>query len=473
VFAPRARRAVKPHSRFRALRNRNYRRFFVGQMVSQGGTFMQVVAQAWLVLQLTKSGTALGLLSTLQFLPMLVLGGPAGVLVDRYDHRRLYVVTQALAGVCALALGLIVAAGVTQLWMVYVLAILTGLISTVDQPVRQSLIFDLVGHDDLADAVSLTFGLSNASRVIGPTIAGLLIALVGIAPCFFVNAASFGAVIVALLMMDPAKMYSVPAQPQEKGQFRAGLRYVRGSPDLLSLLVLSAFLYGFAWEFDVVLPIVAKETFDGGAALYGFMNGVVGMGCVVGAIVIAGKFAQTNRLLIGAVFVFSGAYLVAAVAPSLVLLFPVLFVLGCAISTAGASLSARVQLGSASEMRGRVSALYGLTVLGTRPVCAPILGATAEQAGAAWMMALPGIAMLAVAVPSWCRIHRRIPAGAPDEAWPRSDDVFQAGAVDNGRWRRGRADRARAGASVVGTGEAGVGHGEVHDLVGPDAELAE
>src|SRR5579859_667275 len=367
---------------------------------------MQTVAQAWLVLKLTGSGTALGLVTTLQFTPILLVGGLAGVLVDRFDRRRLYLWTQSLAGLEALMLGLLTVTGSVRLWMVYVMAGALGLITALDQPVRSSIVLDLVGPADLTNAISLNMAMSNSSRVVGPALAGVTIAVVGIGPCFLLNAASFGAVIVALLLMRPEELHPAVLQPRERRQFRRGLDYVRRSPELLAILVLAALFFGVAWEFDVVLPLVARYTFHGGAGIYGLMTSAMGFGAVVGALLSAARNDPSRTLLTSTGIAFGATLMFAAVAPSL----PVEFVAMTLVGGSGIALasvcSSRLQLEAAPEMRGRVMALWSVAVVGSRPLGGPLVGYVSQHLGPRFGLGLGSVTVLLLALPLWWLLTR-------------------------------------------------------------------
>ena len=386
---------------FRSLRTRNYRLYATGQLVSLAGTFMQTVAQAWLVLKLTGSGTALGLVTTLQYTPILVVGGVAGVLVDRVDRRRLYLWTQTLAGLEALVLGMLTVTGSVRLWMVYVMAGALGLITALDQPVKSSIVLDLVGPADLTNAISLNMAMSNTSRVLGPALAGVTIAVLGVGPCFLLNAASFGAVIVALLLMRPEEMHPAVLQQRERKQFRKGLAYVRRSPELLAILVMSALFFGVAWEFDVVLPLVARYTFHGGAGIYGLLTSAMGIGAVVGALLTAARNDPSKSLLTTTGIAFAATLLFAAAAPSI----PVEFVAMALVGATGIALasvcSSRLQLQAAPGMRGRVMALWSVAVVGTRPLGGPLVGYVSQHLGPRFGLGLGGLTVLVLALPLW------------------------------------------------------------------------
>jgi len=274
---------------FAALAGPNYRLWFAGQSVSLAGTWMQMIAQSWLVLELTSSGTAIGLVVALQTLPTLLLGPYAGVVADRLDKRRLMIGLQSTMGVLALALGLLTITGVVALWHVYLLALLLGLVNCFENPARQAFVLELVGPADLRNAVSLNSVLVNTARAVGPAVAGLVIAAGGIGLCFLINAASFVAVVASLLRMDTAALRPSVPTPRAPGQLREGLAYVRSTPALAVPLLMMTLVGCLAYEFQVVLPIVASDTFGGDASSYGFLTAAMGAGAVVGGLGVAAR----------------------------------------------------------------------------------------------------------------------------------------------------------------------------------------
>ena len=388
-------------STFRSLANRNYRMYFIGQMTSMAGTFMQSVAQGWLVLKLTGSGTALGLVAALQFLPILLFGAMAGVLIDRVDRRRLYVLTQALAGATALTLGVLTATGLVRLWMIYVLAGMLGLITVVDQPIKGAIVFDIVGPEDLTNAVSLNSAMNNMGRIVGPALAGIIIGGFGLAACFLVNAASYVAVIAALCLMRPEEMHQTPPQPRTRRQVREGLKVVRESPELLALLVLGAIFFGMCWLSDIVFPLMARFSFHGGAGLYGLFLSVLSLGSIIGALGTARRVEPDRKLLVGAGICLGVVIILAASAPTIPLELVALVAMGIAGASFITTMSARIQLQTPIEVRGRVMALWMIAAMGTRPFGAPIVGAVGEHFGARYAMGMGGVVVLVVALPTW------------------------------------------------------------------------
>ena len=386
---------------FRALESRNYRRFFIGQIISVSGTWMQSVAQAWLVLKLTGSGVALGLVVACQFLPMLLLGPWAGVLADRVDKRRFLVITQATAATLALALGVLTATGTVQLWMVFLLAAALGTVSAFDMPARQTFVFEMVGPERLTNAVSLNSTVMNTGRLVGPAIGGVLIATVGLGVCFLVNAISYLAAIIALVGMRPDELLRTEPVARARGQLRAGFRYVWATASLRTPLVLMAVVGTLAYEFQVTLPLLARFTFGVGAEGYGLMASAMSLGAVVGGLGFASRATPSHRRLGLAGFAFGGLIIVVAVMPTYGATLAVLPLMGAA-SIAFITLgNSTLQLSADPAMRGRVIALYGVAFLGSTPVGGPIVGWIGETLGPRWAIGLGGLAALVATAFAW------------------------------------------------------------------------
>ena len=368
---------------FRSLRVRNYRLYFIAQIVSVSGTWMQTVAQAWLVLRLappSRQGVDLGFVTALQFLPMLLFGTYGGLIADRLDKRRLLYATQTTAGLLALALGLLTATGTVRLWQVFVLATGLGFVNMIDNPARQTFVLEMVGRDDLPNAVSLNSVVMNSARVIGPAIGGALIAVVGLAVCFEANAASYVAVIVGLSLMRRGELHRSPRVARAKGQLREGLRYVWRTPGLRDTLLLVAVVGTLAYNFQVVLALLAKLTFHGGAGVYSGLTSLMGGGAVVGGLVVAGRNRpDIHRLtVIGMAF---GLLIVAvAVSPTLPVALAVIFPMGAFSIAFIATANATLQLQADGAMRGRVMALYAIAFLGTTPIGSPLVGWISQAA---------------------------------------------------------------------------------------------
>ncbi len=366
---------------FRALSRRNFRLYFVGQIISNSGTWMQTVAQSWLVLELTKSGFALGLVSAAQFLPILLLSPLAGVYVDRADKRRLLVFTQSAFALIALILGILVLAKLVALWMVFALAGLMGVVNAIDTPTRQSFVIEMVGKEDLANAVSLNAVLMNSARVIGPAIAGAVIYRFGVGPNFIANAISYVAVIVSLLMLRPSElMPSTPLQAR-KGQLREGLRYVARTPRLGIPLLIMLVVGTLAYEFQVSLPLLTTLTFHLGAGAYAGITAALGVGAVVGGLLAATFAKPSMRRLAGAALIFGALMVVAALMPTFYTALGAVAAAGLVSIIFLSTANALLQITAKPEMRGRVMALYTVAFLGTTPIGAPLVGYISQQYG--------------------------------------------------------------------------------------------
>jgi MFS family permease len=386
---------------------RNYRLYFAGQLISTTGTWMQSIAQAWLVLQITGSGVALGLTVALQFLPVLLVGAWGGLVADRVDKRRLLVGTQAAAGVLALVLGTVTALGVVQLWMIYVLALGLGAVNALDNPARRAFVVEMVGAEHVSNAVSLSSAMFMAARVIGPAISGLVIAGFGVSWCFFANGVSYSAAVIAFLAMRENEFFSVEPVPKRKGQLREGLRYAWSTPALRLVLVLTAVIGTLAFNFQVVLPLLAKQTFSGGADTLGVLYASMSIGSVIGALVSAHEARATQRFVLGAALAFGAALVAAALAPTFGFELLVLVPVGAAGIAFTAMANGVLQTETAPEMRGRVAALFTVAFLGSTPIGGPIIGLVSQQLGARAGLWVGGIATLAVTVAAMAAIRRR------------------------------------------------------------------
>jgi MFS family permease len=356
----------------------NYRRYFVGQIVSLSGNWMQAVATVWLILSLTDSGVAVGLTTALEFLPILLLGAWGGLLADRLPKRRLLLATQGLMIVPALALLTVTATGVVAPWMVFLAVLARGAVNAVDNPTRQSFVIEMVGADRLVNAVSLNSVIVQAARIVGPAVAGVTIAVFGVAPCFALNALTFVAMIVALWGMDPGGLHAAPTVAREPGAIRAALRYVRRSPELAVPLALMALVGTLGFNFQVVLPLLAKFSFGGGPAAYAALVSAMGVGSIVGALVNGAHGRTGPRLIAGGALAFGASALLAAAMPSLAFEIPVLALLGASAVTFAATINSTLQLAVSPQMRGRVMALYSVVFLGSTPIGGPLAGWLSE-----------------------------------------------------------------------------------------------
>jgi MFS family permease len=366
---------------FHSLRNRNYRLYFLGQVVSLSGTWMQSVAQSWLVLKLTGSAVDLGLVTALQFLPILLAGPWGGVLADRVDKRKLIIGTQTAQAALALVLGVLTVTGAVELWMVYVLAAMLGVATLVDMPARQAFVMEMVGPADLTNAVSLNGVIVNASRVVGPAVAGIVIATIGIGLCFLLNAASFIAVIISLFLMRPADLVHPARAVRGKGMLREGLVYAWRVREIRWSLMIMAVVGTLAFNFSVLLPLLARFTFSGGAQIYGALFSLMGVGAVVGGLIVAGRNRATPLLLGGSAAMLGVSLGLAAAAPNLAVELVAMIPIGMSSTAFIATSNALLQLRSLPEMRGRVMALFSMVFLGSTPIGGLGVGWIAEVWG--------------------------------------------------------------------------------------------
>ena len=382
---------------FRSMRVHNFRLYFFGQLVSATGTWMQAIGQMWLVLRLTGSGTALGITTALQFAPMLLAGAWGGVVADRVDKRRLLITTQMLAGALAVIMGALIASDAVELWMIYALALALGCVNALDNPARRAFVIEMVGPEYLSNAVSLSSALFTAARVVGPAIAGILIGTVGTSWCFFVNALSYGAAVAAFAAMRRGELLTSEPVPRTKGQLRAGLRYAWSTPELRTPLVMTAVIGTLAFNSQVVLALLARETFGGGAATYGQLYAVLSVGAVTGALVTAHRRAASRRFLLAAAGAYGFLLCLAALAPTLPLELLVLVPTGAAGVAFVAMANGLLQAHTIPAMRGRVMALFSVAFLGTTPIGGPIVGYVSETLGPRAGLALGGLAALLTA----------------------------------------------------------------------------
>ncbi|MDQ1661355.1 MAG: hypothetical protein QOJ68_1335 [Blastococcus sp.] len=379
---------------FRALRVHNFRRYASANLVSLTGTWMQRIGQDWLVLQLSHgSGTALGLITALQFGPVLVLGMAGGVVADRYDKRRVLQITQGLMGALALALGLLVAGGVIALWQVFVLAGALGAVAAIDAPVRQSFVSEMVGPDLLGNAVGLNSTIFNGARLVGPSLAGLLIGAASgnTAPAFFINAGSFGFTILALAGMRTAELSPSARVARAPGQLRAGLAYTWSHPDLVLAMVLAFIVGTFGFNYQVTIALMSREVYGLGAAGFGLLSTFFAVGSLSGALLSTRRSIRPRRgFLVGSVVVFGVLTVVTGLMPTYWSFAVLLVPTGAAGLVFSVANNSFVQLGADPQMRGRVMALYFMCFMGGTPLGAPVIGWIAENYGAPWGLILGG-----------------------------------------------------------------------------------
>ncbi|MGA8117148.1 MAG: MFS transporter [Actinocatenispora sp.] len=367
---------------FRSLRTRNYRLFATGQAVSNTGTWMQRIAQDWLVLSLTNSPTAVGITTAMQFLPMLLFGLWGGVLADRYPKRRLLIATQSAMGLLAASLTVLTLTGTVRVGHVYLIAFLLGLATVVDNPTRQSFVMEMVGEADLRNAVGLNAAIFQSARLVGPAIAGLLINLVGAGWAFGINALSYAGVLCGLLLMREAELYTTPPVARARGQLRDGLRYIAARPELTWPIVLVGFVGTFGYNWPIVLSSFARHVFRQGAGTYGLLNTVIAIGSLAGALLAARRVRTRLRMLVGAALAFGVLEAIAALTPWFWLFCPVLLVVGLVGMTFNNAANTTVQLASTPEMRGRVMGVYMLVFTGGTPIGGPLIGMVTEAYGA-------------------------------------------------------------------------------------------
>ncbi|WP_062381500.1 MFS transporter [Demequina pelophila] len=385
---------------FASLRIFNFRLWFAGALVSNIGTWMQRVAQDWLVLTVLtpESGVAVGITTSLQFLPFLLLSAWAGLLADRFDHRKLLLLTQIGQGVLGLALAALTLLGHIELWHVYVFAFALGVVAAIDGPARQTFVSDLVAKEDLQNAVALNSTSFNAARLIGPGTAGLLIAAVGTGWVFLINALTYGATIVALLLMRTRELHPQDRASRRRGQVREGIRYMRHRPDLMIITIVVGVVAAMGLNFQLTSAMMAATEFGRGAGEYGVLGSVTAIGSLAGSLMAARRREARMRLVVGSAFAFGVAAAVMSIAPT----YP-LYVLSCipvgfTALTMITSANAAVQMSTTPLMRGRVMALYMMVFLGTTPFGSPVVGWIGEHWGPRWSIGVGAISAIAISV---------------------------------------------------------------------------
>jgi MFS family permease len=392
---------------FRSLSIPVFRRYFLAQTVSIVGTWMQSIGLSWLVYSLTGSGSALGVAITLQFVPTLVLGPIAGVWVERRNKRTVMIWTQVLMMCEASLLGVLTVTGLVQLWMVYALALFHGLMFVINGPAQNVIVYEMVSPAFLTNAVSLNLILFNVARIAGPALAGGAISLFGIGPCFLVNAASFIPVLVVLVLIRPGDITETPRQARAPGQLLQVVRYVFHERELLAGIVMLACFGAFAWEFEVSIPIVAKETFGGGAGLFGLLTASIGAGAVVGGIYAARRPHPTSQVQLVNAAIAGAALLAAGLAPNLPLVFLTLAIAGGGITAWYGVITSRYQLITRPEYQGRSMALWGTALSGARPIGAPMIGFIGQSFGGRATLLVGGASILLLCIPLWSLLARR------------------------------------------------------------------
>jgi MFS family permease len=397
---------------FSSLRVRNFRLFATGQVISNTGTWMQRVAQDWLILELTHgSGTAVGIATGLQFLPLLLFSLWGGMIADRYSKRNILLVTQGSMGALAVILGTLTVTGVVQPWHVYVLAFALGLATVVDNPTRQSFAVEIVGKKDLANAIALNSAVFNLARISGPAVAGLVISLIGTPAAFFLNAASYVAVIIGLRMMRPSELAPAERVARAKGQLREGLAYVMSRRDLWLTMVLIFFIATFGMNFQVTTALMSRVVYHTGAGRFGIASAVFAFGALMGALVAARRSKRGMRLLVTTALAFSVLEIATAYMPTYWLFLVLLVPTGLTVISLSTAANASVQLGTPPEMRGRVMGIYMLVFLGGTPIGSPLTGWVAQEFGTRLALAAGGIisVVATVAIGLLVARHRGVP----------------------------------------------------------------
>jgi MFS family permease len=378
---------------FASLSIRNYRLYFIGQGISQSGTWMQTVSLGWLSLQLTASGSALGLIVAAQFVPLLLFGPWGGAFADRHDKRRILFATQALFGLAAALLSLVVYLGITEVWMLFAFALVQGALRVFDDPARQTFVSELVDPAHIKNAVSLNGTENNLGRAVGPSIGAGIIAAAGLAFCFLFNAISYLAVILMLFLMREEELHRTE-RAKVRPRIIDGLKYVRSTPVVRDVLIMAAIVGTFAYEFQVSLPLIAESTFHGDASTYAALMGAFGVGSVIGGLFAAGRHRISMRHLARALVLFGASMIAASLAPSIGFAMLGLVLVGIFSMNVISLGNTMVQLESAGHMRGRVLALWSVAMVGSTPIGGPIVGFIGEHIGARWGLACGGIAAL-------------------------------------------------------------------------------
>ncbi len=400
---------------FRSLRHRNFRLFFGGQLISQIGNWLTLIAQTLLVLKLTDSGVALGLLVAAQFAPMLLIGPWAGLVADRSDKRKLLLIVQTYAMAQSFVLAAIAFMDQPSVVAIYVVAVFGGIAMAFDNPARRAFVVEMVPIDDVQNAVSLNTALMTGSRIVGPALAGLLISTVGYGWCFAIDGLSYIAVLAGLWMIRPSELRSPPQSPRGKAQVRAGLRYVWATPDLRVPLVMTAVVGTFTFNFNVVMPLLVRRTLHGDDDMFTLIFSVLSAGSFVGALISARRTTVDVRHVVWSAWAFGGSMLLLAATPNVALTFPIGLLVGLSSVAFMTSSTAMVQLRSDPSMRGRVLALQSMVFLGSAPIGGPILGGVSEALGPRMGVLVGAVAACGAAVYGWAAAGRK-PSSVPGVA---------------------------------------------------------
>jgi MFS family permease len=406
---PRSRPRADRASAFRSFSSRNFRLFFTGQLISQIGNWLTTIGSTLFVLHLTGSGVAIGVLTACQFAPMLVFGPLAGVLIDRTDKRGLLQATQVVAALQSAALALLAFLGNPPLAAIYGVALIGGFVVAVDTTTRRAFVVELVDDDLVTNAVSLNSAMATSARVVGPAVAGALIALFGYGWCFSIDALSYIGPMIALAMMRSSEIRRAPVVARMKRQARDGLRYIWTLPELWLPIVMAAVIGTFTFNYQVVMPLLVKDTFASTDTVFTILFSVLSIGSFIGAILMARRTALGLAQAVTTATLLGVATLALAAAPTLAFAFPIALVLGLGMTAFISSSTVSMQLAAEPEMRGRVLALQGVVILGTTPIGGPILGIVCEAWGARAGLLLGGVACLLAALFGYWVIARHPP----------------------------------------------------------------
>jgi MFS family permease len=406
---------------FRSLHVRNFRLFFTGQLISQVGNWLTLIAQTLLVLKLTDSGFALGLLAAAQFGPVLLIGAFAGLVADRSDKRRLLLWVQTFAMFQSFALAALAFTGDPPLLAIYGVALLGGIATAFDNPARRSFVVEIVPEEDITNAVSLNSALMTGARVVGPALAGLLVTTVGYGWAFALDGLSYLAVLAALWLMDPRQIRRAPVTPRGKGQVREGVRYVRTIPELWVPLVMMAAVGTLAYNFQTVMPLFATRDMGGSDVTFTLLMSVVSIGALIGALAAARRKTVDISVVSWAALGFGGAMGLLLLSPELALAFVFSLLVGLASTTFMTTSTAIVQIRSDPSMRGRVLALQAIVFLGSTPIGAPIVGYVSQHFGARYGLAIGMLAGLGAGAFGLAMVHR---AGRDEAAEDAESDAF-------------------------------------------------
>jgi MFS family permease len=381
-----------------ALSHRNFRLYFIAQVVSNIGTWIQITVENWLVLQLSHSGLALGITNALQFGPSLLLGLYGGVIADRHDRRRVLMITQACLGLLALAVGILAGVGTIRVWMIWLAAGVLGLVKCFDLPALQSLVSDLVGPADLPNAVAWTNAVSATGRLIGPTLGGLVLAVLGAAPGFLINAASFALVVVVLARLRPAELSPRTPVPRASGQIREALIYVRNEPALAATMIIMTVVFIAAYNFQISLALIASDILLGDAQSYGTLMSALGLGAVIGSLLLTRRAWTGLPMILLCTAALSATQFAVSVAHALLPLLAATFAYGLSAGLFSVTVISTLQMQAADDMRGRVMALYSICFMGSSPFGGPTFGALAGWVGVSTALRIGACLCAAVAL---------------------------------------------------------------------------